>query len=271
MKLTAIILLTACLTASAKSFSQKVTLSVKEASLESVFTEIKKQTGYSIFYNYRLLENVKPVTIKVKDVTIADALKECLKNQPLDFEIADKSIVIKEKSPNVITTNEPPPPIDIHGKVANEKGEPVAGASVKVKDSNKGTSTNDDGEFTLTGVDNNATLVISGVNIETFEVKVNGRNDLAVIAAKTRTITGEEVTLNTGYQQLKPNTVTGSVDVVDDKLINRRVSTNILDRLENLTSGVSFKNPNDGLLIRGRSTIYSNPSPLIVVDNFPYD
>ncbi|SEN00773.1 TonB-linked outer membrane protein, SusC/RagA family [bacterium A37T11] len=88
------------------------------------------------------------------------------------------------------------------------------------------------------------------------------------------TIQLEEVIVSTGYQIIPKERATGSFDFVDSALFNRRVSTNVLDRIENLTPGVLFDrrpNANDALLIRGRSTIFAEAAPLIVVDNFPYE
>lgn len=81
----------------------------------------------------------------------------------------------------------------------------------------------------------------------------------------------EEVQINTGYQILKKANSTGSVEYLNNEALNRSVDGNILERIRNLTPGVSFGNPGDGLLIRGRNSIYSNVSPLIVLDHFPYD
>ena len=72
MKITAIILLTACLTASANGLSQKVTLSLKAAPVQQVFKEISRQTGVSIVYKEALFEKIAPVTISVKDATIKE-------------------------------------------------------------------------------------------------------------------------------------------------------------------------------------------------------
>src|SRR5690606_36003441 len=88
----------------------------------------------------------------------------------------------------------------------------------------------------------------------------------------------EEVEVSTGYQQLQKKHLTGSVDFVDNELFNRRVGASVLERLENITTGLSYATPNEnhvdnphGILIRGRNSIHSNVAPLIVVDNFPYD
>ena len=81
---------------------------------------------------------------------------------------------------------------------------------------------------------------------------------------------------STGYQKIPKERATGSFVQVDSMLLNRSVSTNILDRLDGVTSGLIFnKNKPNGtftdISIRGRSTIFGNDKPLIVLDNFPYE
>lgn len=280
MKLTAFILLSACLVASASGHSQNITLNVKDAPLEKVFSEVSKQSGYEFLYATKLLQNARKVNIAVKNASIQEILAICFKDQPFSYTIIEKTIVVKPKteSPNEEATTEPPPPIDVHGRIVNEKGEPVAGASVKVKGTNKGTSSNDNGEFILTGVDANAILAISGVNIESFEVNCSSfkTGEIKLMNAKTKIVTGEEVEIkaNTGYQIVKPNEVTGSLVVLSKEQLDKRVAPDIISKLEGITNGLVFnKNADNGtnkLRIRGESTIFAVPDPLIVVDNFPY-
>lgn len=268
--------------------SAQVTLSLKGAPLEKALHEIERQTGYGFLYTKKMMREAPDVTIDVKNVSVSQALQECFRGQPLEYSIDKNTIVITRK---VLTSEWQlpgfvlPPPIDVHGRVVNEKGEPVAGASIKVKGSDKGISTDANGEFVLTGIDENATLIISGVNIETFEVKVNGKTDLGVLKGKLKISENEEIEIvSTGYQQLPKERATGSFVFIDNKLLNRRVSTNILDRLEGVTSGLIFnpgsinagtrlRNEQTGITIRGRSTIDEKVSadPLIVLDNFPYE
>ncbi len=83
----------------------------------------------------------------------------------------------------------------------------------------------------------------------------------------------DEVTISTGYQQLPAARATGSFEVIDNKLLNRSVSTDIIGRLEGVTSGLYFNN-NRGvrqLFVRGLSTLRASTEPLIILDNFPYD
>lgn len=277
MKLTAVILLSACLAASANGHSQKVTLDLKNAPLEKVFNEIRKQTGYDFVYKTDVLEHATKVTVTVQNASLQQVLDLCFKNQPLTYKIFQSFIAVKSKDDPTLLSEADllPPPIDVIGRVVNEKGEPVAGASVQVKgEKTKGTTTNADGYFTLKGIDENATLIISSVNIEEYSIKVNGKSDLATLNVKTKITTGEEVKVNTGYQLFKPNEVTGSVVVITKEQLNQRVATDILSKLDGIVPGlVVNKNPTDGtskITIRGVSTIFGYDNPLIVVDNFPY-
>lgn len=281
MRLTAIFLLSACLAASARSGAQTIRLDVKGAPLEKVFAEIKKQTGYSFVYYKETLAKGEKITLRITSAHIDEVLQQVLKNQPLSYQIVDKTVIIarKEEDKLIFTA---PPPIDVKGRIVNEKGEPVI-ASVQVKGANKGITTNDNGEFELKGVEDNAILVISGVSIETFEVKVNGRNELA-LHAKIKMAAMEEVNVvvNTGYQKLPRERATGSFGFVTNEQLNRKAGTDILSRLEGLTTGIQFDRrqmqPNQNglgaknLMIRGLSTLTEDiKAPLIVVDNFPYE
>src|SRR5260221_3659940 len=137
MKLTAIILLSACITASAKGDAQSITLSLKNAPLETVFKEIQKQAGFNFVYNNNLVQNTKRVDLEVKQATVEEVLKRCFKDQPLTYSIFDKTIVVKPKkqSPNSEATSVPIT-IDVKGRVVNENGDPVEGVTVKVKGTN---------------------------------------------------------------------------------------------------------------------------------------
>ncbi len=278
MKLTAIILLSACLTASAIGHSQNVTLSFKDAPLEKVFKEIKKQSGYDIWYESKLLQNAKKVTIELKAGTLEEALKICFRDQPLIYSIVEKTIVVKQKqeSPNEPATivNEPPPLIDVKGRITNENSEPVA-ATVTVKGTNNATATDADGNFTLKAVDDNATLVITGVSIETREIKVGGKNDLAIVA-KTKVTSLNEVIINKGYYTEKQKYSVGNVTKVSGDDIRKQPVANPLLALEGRVPGL-FITQTTGVAggavdvrVQGQNSIRSGLDPLIIVDGIPY-
>ncbi len=291
MKLTAVLLTLFCLQVAARSDGQTVTLKVKDASLKEVFRAIQKQTGMNILVNETVLSKAGKVTLEVNNMPVPEVLKLCLKNEGLTYRIIDNTIVVDPSSTGVfqppvsIKEELPLPPIDVKGRVVNEKEEAVEGASVQIKGSKtKGTSTDANGYFELKGVEENATLVISGVNIETFEVRVAGRTDLAILSAKTKITEGEVVTVevNTGYQKLPKERATGSFGFVDKEQLNRKAGPDIISRLEGVTTGILFDRrglpanesriDQNSIQVRGISTLTPGmQTPLIILNNFPYE
>lgn len=150
---------------------------------------------------------------------------------------------------------------------------PLSGATVTSQAAHKTVITNDEGVFAITVADTDS-LIISSVGYVTQKFFVHATRLPVVIELHQLINNAGDVVVSTGYQKISKERVTGSFDYIDNKLLNRSVNTNIINHIENLTPGVLFDhttNAPDALLIRGRSTIYANAAPLIVVDNFPYD
>jgi hypothetical protein len=135
MKLLFVLLFATSLQLYGRIAAQTVTLKASNSSLEKVFKEIRKQTGYDFVFNSRFSVNAKPVTIDVRNMPLEEVLKQCVKDQPFTYQIADKVIVIKEKSlvVDVAPVGEMSPPLDVKGVVKDESGKPAAGVSVMIK------------------------------------------------------------------------------------------------------------------------------------------
>jgi TonB-linked SusC/RagA family outer membrane protein len=280
MQLTAGILLIFSLSLSARTHSQRVSLTQTDISYEEIFHVIEKQTGYSVITNPETFDNSVRIPVSAKKLSLQEFLQTILSHKPYEFEIRSKTIFIKEKSPSPAGDLKPPanfpftPPIDIKGRIVNEKGEPVVGASVRLKGKNIGASTDENGEFVLSDVADNAVLQISGINIQDFEAKVSGNAELN-LTARTKIAENEEVTvISNGYQNIPKERSTGSFTTVNNKLLNRTVGPTILDRLNGVANGILFdvrQNPQAPIQIRGLSTLgKASNAPLIIVDNFPY-
>lgn len=274
MKIIGILLTVICLHFSISSYSQTITLSVKNGSLEKIFKEIEKQTNYYRFaYRWEVLQKAKPVDVEVNKAPLKDVLDICFKDQPLlIYEILENTIIIKEKATAGVNSSGELPALDTKGKVTDEKGEAISRATVSVKGTTKLTTTNENGEFFLEDVKENAVLFISHISYETKQLKLEGRKDI-IIQLSLNVSELKIVKLSTGFDVLKSNERVGSFAHIDSSLLNRSVSTDIMSRLIGVTSGLlsdeSAGNPLN-ISIRGRSTILANTQPLIVVDNFPY-
>jgi len=279
MKLTVVIVLGAYLQVSAGAFSQNVTFSGKNVSLETVFSAITKQTGYVVFCDYGLIQGAKKVTIHVRNATMESVLAACLKNQALTYEIVDKTIVVSRKSgPGTHAYNEGdlamPPPVDIRGRVTNEKGEPVPGATVVVKGAGKIVATNDNGEFELKDIDKNAVLVISSVGYQKQEVKVAGQATLA-IQLKAAAALNEVVVTALGIQR-KAKSLTYSTEEVKGAALTAVPETNVMNSLQGKVSGLNVFRGSGGaggsvnVVLRGNKSFQGNNQPLYVIDGVPY-
>lgn len=164
--------------------------------------------------------------------------------------------------------------IDVKGRVIDENNTPLVGALVKVKGTKQATSTNTNGEFVLKNLDQDVTLIISFLGYKTREVNAGRIFGSIKLTPNIDNLKEVEV-VSTGYQTLVKERATGSFVLIDSALLSRKVSTNILERLDGVTSGLIFNKNKVGntpeISIRGRSTISSNTTPLIILDNFPFD
>jgi len=127
MKLTAILLLAACLQLSAKGITQTVTIHVKDAPLIAVMKAIENQTGYVSLVLEERLHDAKPVTINADNWPLTKVLDECFKGQPLTYRISGNviNIVPREEKVKGVSVVGEVPPVDVRGRVVNENGEPV--------------------------------------------------------------------------------------------------------------------------------------------------
>jgi hypothetical protein len=143
---------------SARMYSQTITLSEKSVPLETVLKEIQRQTGYKYVFNAQYADDGKKINISVKDATLEEVLDLCFKDQPFTYEIVRRLIVVKEKELAMDAVPVGTPPVDIHGRVTDEKGEPLEGATVTVKGTKMGTATDEKGHFTLANVPDDAVI-----------------------------------------------------------------------------------------------------------------
>jgi TonB-linked SusC/RagA family outer membrane protein len=273
MKPFAAIAIAAFLFLPAEIFSQQVSLSVKDAPLQSVLKSIEQQTGVHFIYTKEQLFGTNPVSVDLKKAPLSQALKICFNNQPVSYSIDGNFIVVK-----FIVPTDREKAGTIKGRVVDEKGDPVPRVTVMDNRTLATSFTNDKGDFLINDVSTSDTLIFTSINMETVREAVSGRT-FFVVSLKSKVLALGDVTvlMNNGYQNIPKERATGSFDFLNNELINRSVSTDILSRMDGVASGVIFNkniipSANDPTFsIRGRSTIFANPQPLIVVDNFPYD
>lgn len=276
MKLTAILLLVFTLQLSARTEAQNLTLSETNSPLPKVFREIKKQTGYTFVYRESLLQNAKNITIRISNASLEQVLDLCFHEQPFTYTILNKMIILKEieAAPPPVQKEELPVPVfTVTGRIASDKGEPLAGASISEKGTNNMVLTRDDGGFSINVKNENARLVISFVGYDSKEVAVGGRATLDIALTPLNTSLNDVVVVGYGTQKRKD--LTGSVASVGSRDIKDLAAPRVDQALIGKVAGVQVK-PVSGepgsppqIRIRGIGSISASSGPLYVVDGFP--
>lgn len=167
----------------------------------------------------------------------------------------------------------------VKGKVFSEEDQvPLSGASIVIAGTNQGVISDPDGQFSLSLEQGVFTVKVSFIGFVTkdIEIELPGAESklLTIKLAPDNLQLSEVQVLSTGYQEIPKERATGSFVRIDQELLNRSVSPDLVSRLQDVTSGLTV-NPRaqsgEELNIRGRSTLFANTQPLIILDNFPYD
>lgn len=133
--------------------------------------------------------------------------------------------------------------------------------------------TDGSGKILLSPLKGRTTLLFRMMGYQGKKMDIQDGKLPAVIYMSRTSQKLDEVTINTGYQVLSRERSAGSFELVDSALFNRAVGMNVLSRLENTTSGLLFdtRGEQPKLQIRGLSTLFSDASPLIILDDFPFE
>ncbi|MFT3701883.1 MAG: TonB-dependent receptor [Agriterribacter sp.] len=258
-----------CLKVNGEVYAQQINLSLKNVPLSKVIREIQRQSGYQFLYSDEILASKKQVSITLKNADLKEALEKSISPEMLDYVIDDKTIIIRRKPTPPAPKEEKVVALSITGTITNEKGEAVSGASIVVKGSRIGTSSDAQGNFKLQVSQNKATLVISSVGYQTQEVTVTGSDAISVVLKKKEDTSEEIVVVGFGTQ--KKVDVTGAIASISGDKLNQGINQSAAHALQGQAAGVTViqnsGEPGSGveIRIRGAGSINDN-SPLYVID-----
>ena len=265
MKMTTWLILIACLHVSARSFSQQVTLSVKNMPLQKVFAEIILQSGATIVYNESALKNTVPVTLQVTGASVQSVLEQCLLHQPVTFSLNDGVFVIRPKLP-------PNTPVaDTIGKITGivraDDGTVLPGATVMVKGSNRGAATNGGGQFTVSA-NTGEILVFTFTGYDKQELPAKQGMQVTLHTSNSQL---DQVVV-VGYSDKKKSELTSAVTVVDATKLKDVTTNDVGTMLQGKVAGLQVVSSSGvpgaaaEIRMRGISSVNASQSPLVVVD-----
>lgn len=276
MRLTTIILVAAILQVSASSFGQKVTLRENNVRMVNVFNKIRAQTGYDFLISASNLKLAGSISIDVKDRDLKEVLDLILKEKPLTYQISTGSVIITAKEQSFLEyALDALTKIDIRGHVLDEKNEPLAGATVMIKGTNKLVRTDSNGSFSITGLSDDAVLTISYIGYKSRDISI--KMDLSAIHLSLEENKLQEVVVNKGYYTTTEKLNTGSTVQINADQLARQPISNPIQALQGLVPGMYIKQSSGmagastSVQIRGRNSINSGLIPLYILDGVPFN
>ncbi|NJK93665.1 MAG: hypothetical protein HC905_00935 [Bacteroidales bacterium] len=218
MRLSLLIIITCTLSLSAATtYSQqaKLSLSLRDVSIQDLLQEIGKKSDFSFWYSNNELNANYKITLAMKDQTIDKILDIALKGQNLAYEINDKIIVIyKQKDTNSVQQQK------VKGTITDATtGEPIIGANVVIEGTTIGTITDINGAFSLDIPSTNVQLVVSYIGYNTEKVQYTGQGTLDIKLVPDVTKLDEIVVV--GYGTKKKKDIIGSVSSISSNDINQ--------------------------------------------------
>ena len=272
MKLTFLLTVVLQVSTWATGFSQenRVSLQMKDVSLETIILELREQTGIRFFYSIDKIKAIEHLSIDVKNEVLKDVLSRLLEGTGLTYTLLDDVIVIKD-----LVVNQDPVRIFIRlkGWVVDEKKRAMPGVTVKLSGTSLGTATDAKGWFSLQLPVPEGRLEFSFVGFATqiVDFSVRTARDTMRVVLKEDLIKMDEVVV-TGYQAVKKKAMAGSYSKVDADELVMTGSQTLEQMLQGKLPGVMVINQSgltgtrQKVRVRGTSTLVGNADPVWVVD-----
>ena len=277
MKLTLAFLLIGLLTASASTYSQntKLDVSFKNNSIIELFHEIEEQSEFYFFYKKEELTGLDNISVDVKGAKVTEILDEVINGTSLNYKIVDRYIIVSNSMADVedmVLKVEQQK--SVAGKVTDQGGQPLPGVTVLIEGTTQGTVSDFDGNYNLTGIPDNATLIFSFVGMRTQEIAIEAQTLIDVVMFEDAI--GIEEVVAIGYGVKKKINLSGAIEQLDAEQIEKKLGSNTSQVLQGLIPNVNVTFHNGGINEKGNINVrgvgsINGGSPLVLIDGVEGD
>lgn len=259
-------------TSTAIAQDKRITIHAVNEPLSNVLTDLSKQSDYKFFYSDNVTDPNMRVTINATDQPLKDVLEQIFKGKGIGFQLKNKQILLFNKKTGSDPNLENRDLHKVSGTITDDKGVPIIGANVIIKDLGKGTISDTDGHFRLE-VPARATLQISYIGYDSKDVSTNNASVFNIRLKEGNKALEEVVVVGFGTQKKKD--LTSAIATVNGEDLANLTVSNAASALQGRMSGVQITNDGSpggspSIRIRGTGSIY-NASPLYVVDGMIVD
>jgi TonB-linked SusC/RagA family outer membrane protein len=251
--------------------AQTVSLSMKDAPLEKVLSEIEKQTGFHFVYRWELIRDLPVIDLELRNVTLRAALDSCFKGRSLQYRIVDSTVVLSElpgKSRSAAGL------IRVSGNISAADGTALEGATIKESSGRVVAITGKSGEFIIETIRPDAEIEVSYIGFANKILNIGNRNLIRI--SLELDVNSLEETIVKGYYSTSKRYATGTVGKLSAEQISKQPVSNPLAALQGRIPGLLVTQSNGmpgsdfSVLIRGRNSIQNGNEPLYIVDGVPF-
>ncbi|MDB5000370.1 MAG: SusC/RagA family TonB-linked outer membrane protein [Mucilaginibacter sp.] len=248
---------------------KKVSMSLNNTSLQNVLNYLQKNDNVKFIYSNTAINVDQQVSVNADNLSLKTILDQVLKTNGITYEVLkDRIILGRMANPSAAVA------MPITGKIVDQNGQTVIGASVLEKGTTNGTTTDINGNFKLNVASPNSVLVIAYIGFNSQEITVGSQTNIAITLVENVKYLNEVVVV--GYGTQKRGSVTGAISSVKASDMQDQQLTRIDDALRGRTSGVNVVQssgaPGSAPTIRVRGvTSINNSDPLYVIDGVVVD
>lgn len=250
------------------NLNAQITVDVSNQSLKEIFKVIETKSEYRFFYNEGLKDLDKINSLQVKNASIEKILSILLANTEISYKLEKNNLIILVAKVNA-TQNESK---RVTGIVTDPNGEPIIGATVRLKNTQTGTTTDFNGNFAI-DASSQSILLLSYIGYASIEIKVGSQKKLTIKLEEDTRNLNEVIVM--GYSSQRKSELSSSVVTLSDDKLTDVTTSDIGNMLQGKVAGVMIYNSTGQpgsvaeISIRGTGSIAANADPLYVVDGIP--
>ncbi|KFF09603.1 SusC/RagA family TonB-linked outer membrane protein [Flavobacterium hydatis] len=262
-----------------RKLDTKVTIDVVNLSLDNALSKLEKSAKVKFSYNSRMTQLNQKVSIEANDETLSSILNRVLKPFNITYSEVSNQIILQKDSSQGANFEDIDLPSSlfeslfipiVKGKVVDQSGDPLPGATVLAKGSKVAVLTDFDGNFTIDMPANTTKLVVSYVGMETKEVNITNSPLTITLSEQGQNL--KEVVVTTGYEKTSKRTFTGAISKISGTELKVDGVVDISRMIEGKAAGVTVQNVTGTfgtapkITVRGSSSIFGDTKPLWVID-----
>ncbi|MEO6963235.1 MAG: carboxypeptidase-like regulatory domain-containing protein, partial [Puia sp.] len=247
-----------------------ISMSVERVKLKTVLREIQHLAEVKFVFSSMIIDANRKISFAVIDKKVGDLLNQIFKPLNISYRVIDDQIILFDGS----AVSADLKGIPVHGRITDDSGNPLSGATVQVKGTHNNSVTDQKGIYVLDDVDPSATLIISYVGHISREIPVSSRTEINAFLQETAGSLNQVIVI--GYGTARKRDIVGSLDIVAAKDAGATVSTNPSELLIGKAAGVQVVQANGvpgadaQIIVRGTGS-FTGVDPLYVIDGIQAD